>query len=83
MILNVGGGPIDDKPTVTLAPPAPLDWPNAFTNIRAAHIAALTSTLATATILTGPKQHADGIAPTCDPHGHLIEVGQTTAPDAP
>src|SRR6202158_6023657 len=40
LILNVGGGPTDDKPTVTLAPPADPDRPSAFLNIRVADIGA-------------------------------------------
>src|SRR5260370_32226266 len=40
LILNVGGGPTDDKPTVTLAPPADPDRPSAFLNIRDADIGA-------------------------------------------
>ena len=41
LILNVGGGPTDDKPTVTLAPPADPDRASAFLNIRVADIAAV------------------------------------------
>ncbi len=40
LILNVGGGPTDDKPTVTLAPPAAPDRASAFLNIRVADIGA-------------------------------------------
>ncbi len=40
LILNVGGGPTDDKPTVTLAPPADPNQTSAFINIRVADIAA-------------------------------------------
>ncbi len=38
LILNVGGAPTDDKPTVTLAPPADPDHASAFLNIRVADI---------------------------------------------
>src|SRR5438552_18501309 len=40
LILNVGGGPTDDKPTVTLAPPADPDRASACLNIKVAAIAA-------------------------------------------
>jgi lactoylglutathione lyase len=40
LILNVGGGPADDKPAVTLAPPAGPGHASAFLNIRVADIAA-------------------------------------------
>jgi catechol 2,3-dioxygenase-like lactoylglutathione lyase family enzyme len=87
LILNVGGGPTDDKPTVTLAPPADPDRASAFINIRVADIAAAYAEWSAkgADFLTEPKQHAHEIrAYIRDPDGHLIEVGQTTArPDAP
>src|ERR1700732_4809111 len=38
IILNVGGGPTDDKPTVTLTTPADPDRTSAFLNIRVAEI---------------------------------------------
>ncbi|MDT5025214.1 MAG: hypothetical protein QOE61_1640 [Micromonosporaceae bacterium] len=41
LILNVGGGgPTDDKPTATLAPPADPEHASAFLNIRVADIGA-------------------------------------------
>jgi lactoylglutathione lyase len=87
LILNVGGGPTDDKPAVTLAPPADPDRASAFLNIRVADIAAAYAEWSArgAEFLTEPKQHASEIrAYIRDPDGHLIEVGQTTArPDAP
>src|SRR5262249_33086459 len=39
LILNEGGGPTDDKPAVTLAPPADPSHASAFLNIRVADIA--------------------------------------------
>ena len=39
--ISTGGGPTDDKPTVTLEPPADLDHASAFLNIRVADIRAL------------------------------------------
>ena len=87
LILNVGGGPTDDKPTVTLAPPADPDRASAFLNLRVADIAAVYAEWSArgAEFLTEPKVHASEIrAYIRDPDGHLIEVGQTTArPDAP
>ena len=86
LILNVGGGPTDDKPTVTLAPPADPDRASAFINIRVADIAAAYAEWSAkgAEFLTEPKVHAHEIrAYIRDPDGHLIEVGETTArPDA-
>ena len=38
LILNVGGGPTDDKPTVTLHPPSNLNEASNFINIRVADI---------------------------------------------
>jgi lactoylglutathione lyase len=87
LILNVGGGPTDDKPTVTLAPPADPDHTSAFLNIRVADIAAAYKEWSAkgAEFLTEPKVHAREIrAYIRDPDGHLIEIGQTTArPAAP
>lgn len=34
IVLNVGGGPTDDKPTVRLAPPADSDVSSGFLNLR-------------------------------------------------
>ena len=86
LILNVGGGPTDDKPTVTLAPPADPHRASAFINLRVANIAAVYAEWSArgAEFLTEPKVHAHEIrAYIRDPDGHLIEVGQTTAgPDA-
>jgi lactoylglutathione lyase len=82
LILNVGGGPTDDKPTVTLATPADPDRTSAFLNLRVADIAAVYAEWSAkgARFLTEPKQHAREIrAYIRDPDGHLIEVGQSTA----
>jgi lactoylglutathione lyase len=82
LILNAGGGPTDDKPTVTLAPPAGPDRASAFLNLRVADIAACYAQWSArgAEFLTEPKDHGREIrAYIRDPDGHLIEVGQTTA----
>ena len=81
IIINVGGGPTDDKPTVTLeAPPNP-DRVSSFLNIRVADIEATYADWRTrgAEFLTPPRDHGREIR--CyvrDPDGHLIEVGQAT-----
>ena len=81
LILNEGGGPTDDKPTVTLTTPPDPDRTSAFINIRVADIAAIYEewTARGAEFLTEPKVHANEIrAYVRDPDGHLIEVGQAT-----
>ena len=81
IIINVGGGPTDDKPTVTLETPPDPDRVSSFLNIRVADIQAVYAEWSArgAEFLTPPKQHEHEIR--CyirDPDGHLIEVGQTT-----
>jgi catechol 2,3-dioxygenase-like lactoylglutathione lyase family enzyme len=81
IIINVGGGPTDDKPTVVLETPPDPDRVSAFLNIRVADIQAVYEEWSArgAEFLTEPKQHATEIR--CyirDPDGHLIEVGQRT-----
>ena len=82
IIINVGGGPTEDKPTVTLETPPHPDRASAFLNIRVADIRAVYEDWSArgAEFLTPPQQRATEIR--CylrDPDGHLIEVGQTTA----
>src|SRR5262249_28163427 len=73
------GGPTDDKPTVTLAPPSDPDHASSFLNIRLADSGPLHG--------PGPARGADFLPPPIDrgaeircymrdPDGHLIEVGQ-------
>jgi catechol 2,3-dioxygenase-like lactoylglutathione lyase family enzyme len=81
IIINVGGGPTDDKPTVTLETPPDPDRASSFLNIRVADIDAVYDEWSArgAEFLTPPKVHETEIR--CyirDPDGHLIEVGQTT-----
>jgi catechol 2,3-dioxygenase-like lactoylglutathione lyase family enzyme len=81
IIINVGGGPTDDKPSVTLETPADPDRVNSFLNIRVKDIQAVYSDWSErgAEFLTPPKKHATEIR--CyirDPDGYIIEVGQTT-----
>lgn len=81
LILNVGGGPTDDKPTVTLSPPTDPNRTSAFMNVRVADIAQIYKDWSArgAQFLTEPKDHGFEIrAYVRDPDGHLIEVGQST-----
>jgi catechol 2,3-dioxygenase-like lactoylglutathione lyase family enzyme len=82
VIINVGGGPTEDKPTVTLEAPPDPDRVSSFLNIRVADIQSLYEEWSArgAEFLTPPQQRATEIR--CyvrDPDGHLIEVGQSTA----
>jgi lactoylglutathione lyase len=82
VIINVGGGPTDDKPEVVLETPPDPTRTSAFLNLRVADIQRCYEEWGAkgAEFLTEPKQHASEIR--CymrDPDGHLIEVGQTTA----
>jgi len=81
IIINVGGGPTDDKPTVTLQTPPDPDRVSSFLNIRVADIQAVYDEWSArgAQFLTAPKHHETEIR--CyirDPDGYIIEVGQTT-----
>jgi catechol 2,3-dioxygenase-like lactoylglutathione lyase family enzyme len=83
IIINVGGGPTDDKPTVTLETPPDRDRVSSFLNIRVADIQAVYTEWKArgAQFLTPPKEHETEIR--CyirDPDGYVIEVGQTTLP---
>jgi len=83
IIINVGGGPTADKPTVTLETPADPDRVSSFLNIRVADIQAVYTLWSArgAQFLTPPKQHETEIR--CyirDTDGYVIEVGQTTLP---
>lgn len=81
LILNSGGGPTDDKPAVTLAPPADPAHSTGFINLRVADISKAYEEWSArgAEFLTEPKDHGAEIrAYIRDPDGHLIEVGQST-----
>jgi lactoylglutathione lyase len=81
LMLNVGGGPTDDKPDVTLTTPPDPGRASAFLNVRVADIAAVYQEWSAkgAEFLTPPKDHGREIrAYVRDPDGHLIEVGQAT-----
>src|SRR5258706_6162779 len=81
LIVNVGGGPTDDKPNVTLRPPQNPNEGSSFLNIRVADIRASYEQWRSrgAEFLTEPKDHGREIR--CymrDPDNYIIEVGQTT-----
>ena len=81
VIINVGGGPTDDKPEVVLEPPSDPSRTSAFLNLRVADIQAVYQEWSSkgAVFLTPPKDHGREIR--CymrDPDSHLIEVGQAT-----
>ncbi|MBV8638260.1 MAG: VOC family protein [Candidatus Eremiobacteraeota bacterium] len=84
LLINTGGGPTDDKPTVTAAPPAAHDHDrlSIAMNLRVADIHECYKLWHSrgAHFLTEPKVHESEIR--CyirDPDGYLIEVGQTTS----
>src|ERR671931_2685493 len=80
IIINVGGGPTDDKPTVTLETPPDPNRTSAFLNVRVGDIQTAYRDWSAkgARFLTEPKDHGREIrAYIRDPDGHLIEVGQT------
>jgi catechol 2,3-dioxygenase-like lactoylglutathione lyase family enzyme len=81
IIINVGGGPTEDKPTVILETPPDPDRISSFLNIRVADIQAVYEDWSArgAEFLTSPQDRGAEIR--CyirDPDGHLIEVGQTS-----
>ena len=80
MILNVGGGPTPDKPTVTLSVPDPTRI-NSFMNIRVADIQACYALWKSrgAEFITEPREkYGEWRCYIRDPDGYLIEVGQST-----
>jgi catechol 2,3-dioxygenase-like lactoylglutathione lyase family enzyme len=82
VIINVGGGPTEDKPEVVLEAPTDPNRASAFLNIRVADIRSCYEEWSAkgAEFITPPQQRETEIR--CymrDPDGHLIEVGQRTA----
>jgi catechol 2,3-dioxygenase-like lactoylglutathione lyase family enzyme len=80
LLVNVGGGPTPDKPSVTLSVPDP-DHINSFMNIRVADIQACYGLWKSrgAEFITEPLVKYGEIR--CyirDPDGYIIEVGQST-----
>ena len=81
--ISTGGGPTEDKPTVTLVPPSDPNHASSFLNIRVADINAVYKQWSArgAKFLTPPIDRGREIR--CymrDPDGHLIEVGQLVGP---
>lgn len=81
VIINEGGGPTEDKPTVTLTPPKDPNEVDSFMNIRVADIQQVYKEWKAkgANFLTPPQDRGAEIR--CyirDPDGYLIEVGQST-----
>lgn len=80
LIVNVGGGPTPDKPTVTLSVPRDPDSFNSFMNIRVADIHACYELWKNrgAEFLTEPKpKYEETRCYIRDPDGYIIEVGQS------
>ena len=79
MILNVGGGPTPDKPTVALSVPDP-NHINSFMNFRVADIQACYELWKSrgAEFITEPKdKYGEWRCYIRDPDGYIIEVGQS------
>jgi catechol 2,3-dioxygenase-like lactoylglutathione lyase family enzyme len=80
LIINVGGGPTPDKPTVTLSTPDP-DRINSFMNIRVADIQACYQLWKSrgAGFITEPiPKYGEIRCYMRDPDGYIIEIGQST-----
>jgi len=80
IIVNVGGGPTDDKPTVIATPPSDPNELSCFMNLRVLDINRCYDLWRSrgAAFITEPKNHEYEFR--CymrDPDGYLIEVGQT------
>ena len=81
IVINSGGGPTDDKPTVILETPPDPDRVSSFLNIRVRDIDAVYAEWSArgADFLTPPKEHeTEWRCYIRDPDGYIIEVGQTT-----
>jgi len=79
MILNVGGGPTPDKPTVTLSVPDP-NHISSFMNFRVADIQACYELWKSrgAEFITEPlDKYGETRCYIRDPDGYIIEVGQS------
>ena len=80
MIMNVGGGPTPDKPTVSLSVPDP-NHINSFMNFRVADIQACYKLWKSrgAEFITEPiPKYGETRCYIRDPDGYIIEVGQST-----
>jgi catechol 2,3-dioxygenase-like lactoylglutathione lyase family enzyme len=80
LIVNTGGGPTPDKPSVTLSVPADPDSFSAFMNIRVADIQACYKLWRNrgAEFITEPiDKYGETRCYIRDPDGYIIEVGQS------
>ena len=80
LIVNVGGGPTPDKPSVTLSVPPDPDHISSFMNIRVADIQACYDLWRKrgAEFITEPKEkYGETRCYIRDPDGYIIEVGQS------
>ena len=83
VIINTGGGPTVDKPTIIAVPPQTIDQLSIAMNFRVADAHACYELWRSrgAQFLTEPKQlEAEIRCYIRDPDGYLIEVGQSTRP---
>lgn len=81
LLVNVGGGPTPDKPTVTLSVPDPNHINSSFMNIRVADIHACYELWKRrgAKFITEPiPKYGEIRCYMRDPDGYIIEVGQST-----
>jgi predicted enzyme related to lactoylglutathione lyase len=81
LIVNVGGGPTPDKPSITLSVPADPDKVSSFMNIRVADIHACYELWKSrgAEFITEPiPKYGEIRCYIRDPDGYIIEVGQST-----
>jgi catechol 2,3-dioxygenase-like lactoylglutathione lyase family enzyme len=80
LLVNPGGGPTPDKPSVTLSVPADPNSVSSFMNIRVADIRACYELWRSrgAEFITEPKpKHGETRCYIRDPDGYIIEVGQS------
>jgi len=81
LILNVGGGPTPDKPSVTLSVPPDRNKLSSFLNFRVADIQACYELWKSrgAEFITKPiPKYGETRCYIRDPDGYIIEVGQST-----
>ena len=82
LIVNVGGGPTPDKPTVTLSVPSDPSQVTGFMNIRVADIDACYNLWRSrgAEFITEPKEkYGETRCYMRDPDGYIIEIGQSNS----
>ena len=80
LIVNVGGGPTPDKPSVQLAVPPNPDFFSSFMNVRVADIQACYKLWQSrgAEFITEPKEkYGETRCYIRDPDGYIIEIGQS------